>query len=233
MTKVLGRAAVAAGILLISASTVFAQGRGAGLSAGVSMSTLTGDVSNTSSRTGFTAGAFWANRISTHWGFRLELNYVQKGGSGFVGTPVNEAVDLKMDYLELPLMVVFGGRLGESVVAGVNAGVSVGFNVLCEADVASEAGGFMHCDDTVVGNRNVDFTIPVGAGIGFTLPGGSILSIEARYELGLTNLAKWDGPILVATPLEADSSAPVPSVRSSTFLGILRWTIPMGNQRFE
>jgi len=171
------------------------------------------------------AGGFWTNRISSHWAFRVELNYVQKGGSGVIGSPVSEAVDLKLDYLELPLLVQLGTELGTSFVGTVQTGVSVGFNVLCEADFASEPGEYVACDDTTVGNRNVDLTIPLGVELGYRLPGGSFLSVEARYALGLTDIAKWDGPILEVSPL---SSSDAPGVRTSTFEALLRWTLPMG-----
>lgn len=226
MTKQLTRFALAIVLCTSLAAPAKAQTRAAGLHAGVSIASLTGDVSNTSTRTGVVAGGFWSNRVSEHWGFRLELNYVQKGGSGVVGSPVNEAVDLKLDYLELPLLVQVGTELGSSFVGAAQAGVSVGFNVLCDADFASEPGGYVACDDTTVGNRNVDLTVPLGVELGYRLPGGSFLSIEARYALGLTDVAKWDGPILEAVPLS--SSPDSPSVRTSTFEALLRWTIPMG-----
>jgi hypothetical protein len=226
MKRYLIRSTLALSLLLVSAFAAVAQTRAPGLSAGATFSTLTGDISNTTSRTGFMAGAFWSSRVSRHWGIRLELNYVQKGGGGVVGAPVNEAVDLKLDYLELPLLVLLGTDPTKSVVANLQAGVSVGFNVLCEADFAADPGGYIDCRDTTVGDTNVDFTIPVGIGVGFKLPGGSILSVEARYALGLTNVARWDGPILEAVPLAADD-APVPSVRTGTAEAILRWTVPL------
>ncbi len=145
-----------------------AQGPGSRFAAvigGATLSDMSGLAATSDSRWGATAGLlFGVNTWRT--AITLEGNYIQKGGG-----------DTRLDYIEVPLTV------GAVVPAGVTGrvrlygGVSVGFKVSCESDVAP-------CDTA----EGTEWGLPLGIQFGrSTGSGGSFFGFDVRYTFALSD----------------------------------------------
>lgn len=127
----------------------------------------------TENLTGFHIGAVAEIFLSDHFSIQPELMYSAQGNN--LKAVINETkVDIKnkIDYLTVPIMLKYymiGGL-------NINAGPQVGFNV------KSTSGGENNSDSV----NKLDFGLNFG--VGYESPIG--LFIDARYNLGLTNITK-------------------------------------------
>jgi hypothetical protein len=126
---------------------------------------MAGLAATSDSRWGATAGLlFGVNTWRT--AITIEGNYIQKGGG-----------DTRLDYIELPLTlgaVVPAGGAGRVRLYG---GVSVGFKVSCDSDIAP-------CDAA----EGTEWGLPIGVQFGRTAPsGGSFFAFDVRYTFALSD----------------------------------------------
>jgi len=103
------------------------------------------------SRYGFTGGLFVRRQMSERFALALEALYTQKGGSGTIfgdalvdypGGPrpgeINGTIDLRLHYLELPLLAEFTLPASDDVALVPFLGVTFGFNVGADATFSGE-----------------------------------------------------------------------------------------------
>jgi len=160
--------------LLLSAVAVMAFGVAAqaqemsfGAKAGLNLANMTGDAETAGSRTGFHVGAVAEFKLSDKFSIQPELLYSMQGAKNeFLG----EEYDLKLDYINLPIMAKFYVMEGLSL----EAGPQVGFLMSAKADD----------EDVKDGYKSVDFGI--NGGVGYELPMG--LFFQARYYAGLASV---------------------------------------------
>lgn len=152
-------------IAVLVSSMSFAQEIDLGVKAGVNFANIS-DVTDTSSKTGFHAGAFAGLKFSDKIGVQADLLYSQQGakfdGGEFDLTYVNVPVVLKY-YLVKGLNIQLGPQFGFVV----DDNIKEVFNNLAESE-SSDLSGI--------------------AGVGLDLPFG--LRIDGRYNFGLSDIIK-------------------------------------------
>lgn len=197
VVRVLRSVGLGVALALVTAAPAFAQraaiprSRSFGVAGGIAVTRLSGYINSVEDRTGPFIGAWAARDISENFGLQLEINFVRKGGKGFLPAPFNENLwDLRVDYLEFPLMVNYFPNFSPSEWGfGAYAGIGIGFALGCQADIGNS--GRVPCKDTVLGGTNVDWSIPFGAQIGRNLSNGSSVYLDVRYSLGLSNVTDF------------------------------------------
>ena len=151
------------------------EGINFGVKAGVNFATITGDdVDDVKSRTSFHFGVFTEISISDKFSVQPELLYSSQGAKSD-----NSGDELKLDYLNLPIMAKFYVAEGFSL----EAGPQVGFLMSAKFDV--DGGSEDIKDET----SDIDFGLNFG--LGFQMETG--LSFGARYKLGLSNILDFEG----------------------------------------
>ena len=147
------------------------------------------DAFDTNSLTSFGGGGFIRFRIGG-LGLQTELLALTKGTT--LEDPIpDDNLKLKMDYIEVPLLLRFGLGSGTDFMLYLMAGPSVGFEIGCEleeddSDISED------CDEAGVGlfeRAKTDFGLTGVWGFGLPMGPGNVL-LEGRYTLGLTDLNK-------------------------------------------
>ncbi|WP_100611490.1 porin family protein [Confluentibacter lentus] len=158
-------------IAIFAMSNVNAQEVKFGAKAGVNFASLSGDdADGLDGRTSFHVGALAEIGISEKFAVQPELLYSSQGASF-------EDNNLKMDYINLPILAKFLVAEGFSI----EVGPQVGFLISADAEGEDVKDAF----------KSTDFSGALG--LGYKLESG--LNFAARYNLGLGNIADGDGDI--------------------------------------
>ena len=187
--NILTRRAVAfTAALLVTAtlpSKVQAQSR-TGLSLGATSSKLGGDYITVQGdeKWGFYGGAFGEALLNDILSVGLGVNYAQKGGSGLAGTGLldSERVELDLSYIEVPLLVELTLPLGTAWGLMAYGGIAGAYNTSCKASLGG--GSKESCKDTALGEATIEWGLPVGGGLRYTLDNGESVVFEVRYTWG-------------------------------------------------
>lgn len=163
-------AVIAAGALTATA-TAQETGFGFGAKAGVNLSNLTGDGKG-DSKVGFTAGAFADYRFSKLFALSADVLYSRQGAKADGGK-------LNSDNLNIPVLANFYIVKGLAVKAGLQPGFLLAANMKADGEK-------MDIKDYT---KTFDLAVPVG--LSYTLNCG--LMFDARYNIGVTNVSKYDG----------------------------------------
>ena len=158
-----------------------------GVRAGVDFMKIGGEdaADDNNRRTGFMIGGFVlvdAGLIAV----QPELMYIQKGTSReetIRGTTVTRT--LKLDYIEVPVLVKLQVPLEEGITPSVFAGPTLGLNVTAEAE--AEAEGESATEDISDDVSGTDFGLTLGGGVDIDFPVGTLMG-NVRYGFGLTNI---------------------------------------------
>lgn len=144
-------------------------------------------------------GAYLGFGISDRLALQTEVIYGARGASGLgLGTDALDAnagaVDLDMQYLEVPVLLR-AGFPGDRFLASFFAGPYAGFLLSCE--VTPDGGAATACDEDTAtqrfGPRTTDFGITAGAGIDIAI-GESTVFVDARYSLGILSIQSGSDP---------------------------------------
>jgi hypothetical protein len=170
---------VIAALIAMVSSTSFAQVK-FGVKAALNIASISGDdFDDADSRTGTAFGAFAQVGINDKLAFQPELLYSMQGAkfsdSGIDGT-------LKLDYLQVPLLIKYYVTEGLSINAGPQLGFLLSANYELEYDGESEE------EDLKDYMNGIDFGLDFGAG--YQLENG--LGFDLRYNLGLSNILNED-----------------------------------------
>lgn len=170
-------------ILLCAAIAVFglwnvnAQEVKFGVKAGLNLATISGDeTSDVKSKTSFHLGAVAEISISDKFSVQPELLYSAQGAKEDGGDG-----ELKVDYINVPIMAKFYVAEGFSV----EAGPQVGFIISAKINDGDGSGEYDIKDET----SGIDFGFNLG--LGFKMDSG--LNFGARYNLGLSNIWDFEG----------------------------------------
>lgn len=178
----------ALGALLVPAGLA-AQDVMVGVKGGLNLTDVSIDVADitTDSKTGLVGGLFAEFGLGDMFAVRPEGLYSQKG---FKTTDSGIDLKLKLDYIEVPVLLV--ARIGESQIRPVVfAGPVIGFKTTCkvsgsaegvtvDADCADQAGGEIDVSST-------DFGAAFGGGVEIDA-GTFTLLFDGRYTLGLKDI---------------------------------------------
>lgn len=166
-----------------------------GIMAGVNLASISGDdISDVDNRTGVLGGVFVTFHLTNSFGIEPEALYSQRGAS------LSDAGDfdatIKMDYIEIPVLLRFGIPVVGPIRPFFVAGPSFGFQSKCA--VTAEGSGVsasVDCDqfdedpEASIDSKSFDLSGVVGAGLDFRL-GGTTLMVGARYQHGFSDVVK-------------------------------------------
>lgn len=128
-------------------------------------------------------------------GFQPELLVVTRGTEfGPEGDDFFDVGRIKVDYIEVPVLLVLPLTSGVGVAPYIMGGPSFAFEIGCKLE--AETGGTEFSEDCDEGGndifdrKSIDIGLTAGAGIEFPLGPGALL-VEGRYNFGLSNI--YDG----------------------------------------
>lgn len=159
-------------IAIISMAGVNAQ-TSFGAKAGLNVANLIGDVTDNKSLIGFNVGVFAEITLADSFYLQPELLYSTQGAT--FDFPIIGSTDLKLNYINLPIMFKYD-------VANrfyLEAGPQVGFLVSAELDDLDVKDSY----------ESTDFGANFGLSYGFT----EKLFAQARYNIGMTDIVKDNG----------------------------------------
>lgn len=163
-------------LLVVAGMTLHAQRADFGLKGGLNLSTWSNDNDSRgySNRTGYHAGVFSTVHLGPFFAIQPEVVYSSQGTK--YTDVANREHNLQMNYLNIPVMaqVKVGGGLY------AQAGPQIGFLMNVKDKVGDVETGFFNKDDF----KKTD--VALGFGLGFA--GVSPFGVDARYNLGLTNI---------------------------------------------
>jgi hypothetical protein len=166
----------------LAAGPAWAQGRGAGVKAGVLLSTLTFEDTSLDlkRRAAPVGGAFVVLPLTGRFAIQPEFLYARKGASLEDGARTQ---DVELDYLEIPVLVRWRLPAGTYATAGPSIGVRL------RAHSRTTFGG--ETDEIDLQDEIEPWDLGLSAGIGVTVWGR--VSVEARYTHGLRNIDRGGG----------------------------------------
>ncbi|CAN5828131.1 porin family protein [soil metagenome] len=198
------------------------QAQTIGFKLGPSFSTISTDEPDISfsTLTKFTGGGFMRFGMGG-LAIQPELMYVTKGGKmseTFEGETFD--AELRLDYIEIPVLLVLPIGPGIGIAPYVYAGPAFAFEAGCT--VAFSTAGFdgsVDCDEgdnepgeLSTDRRKFDIGAMVGGGLSFPMGPGALL-VEGRYNFGLMNL---------------NTSTEGNSVKNRSGAALVGYSIPIG-----
>lgn len=192
--SVLSRAALCSVVAGMVASVPAADAGAQRLSlvGGMTFSQLRGlDDVKSENRNGSLFGVSLNVPIGPIWSLQPEALFLSKGGRFGPANGAAGATDIRLDYLEIPVLLRrnFGGS--SVLVPHLYAGPSVSYNVNCSVNISGSGvpNTSSNCDRQDFEPRSVEYGAVVGGGIdislvGFTVTGG------VRYGVGLTHVTE-------------------------------------------
>jgi hypothetical protein len=188
---------VLAAMCLIGLLPVAALGQESalGLKGGLNVSTLSIEDPaqpdlEVESQTGLVLGAYLECGGESWFALQGEVNYSQNGAKVRGGS---SATRIDLDYIRVPVLIM--ARIGQkesTLYPLVYAGPQLAFQVSCgvEADSDGESQSY-DCNseelEDPLETRNVEFGLVFGGGVEYLI-GGFKMELDARYNLGLTNM---------------------------------------------
>jgi opacity protein-like surface antigen len=185
-----------AALLLASASFAQQNPITFGVEGGISLANLTSDVPTVGdvydSRTGYAAGLAFQYNFPKLFSFRTGIMYELKGAAFPVPDTSNPAETVEwletMDYLTVPLLL--RATFGDQINFFVNGGPYWAL-LLKRVQVLETASSYYSgqeidlTDDT----KNTEWGISIGAGAAVVLNERLVISLEARGNFGMTDIA--------------------------------------------
>ncbi|MBN2572125.1 MAG: PorT family protein [Ignavibacteriales bacterium] len=175
-------------VLLVMSTNIFAQKFVVGVKGGLNLANVTSDPEppyELNTRTAMVAGAFVGLNFGS-FTVQPELLYSMKGTTSsfdILGVTVDNTT--KADYFEIPVLLKYNIPLPGAVTPSIFVGPSIGFLLSCKN--VSEAGGSTSEIDYTDSTKSTDFGLVFGAGLSINV-GSLILTLDGRYNLGLTDI---------------------------------------------
>jgi hypothetical protein len=168
-------------LLVVAGMTLNAQRADFGIKGGLNLSSWSNnnDSRGYANRVGYHAGVFSQVHLSPFFAIQPEVVYSSQGTK--YTDVANREHNLQLNYINIPVMaqVKVGGGLY------AQAGPQIGFLMGVKDKVGDVETDFFTTDDF----KKTD--VALGFGLGFA--GASPFGIDARYNLGLTNLNEGGG----------------------------------------
>lgn len=169
-----------------------------GISGGAAFSTLTGDDIDDDMfdrRTGLILGGFASFPLSDMVGLTTGLYYLQRGAED---AETGSDLQLKLDYLTVPVLLQVGFAQEETTSFSLFAGPGFGFEVGCELEGSGGgASASVDCDAAALGDEGIEtksFTVDgvVGAGVRFATSETMFFLVNGGLSFGLTSVDDSD-----------------------------------------
>lgn len=184
--------------LLAPSGPVRAQGLSLGVEAGATFAdfSLSEGSADLDSQTGVRVAGVARYGFGGMFGIQTGVGLTQKGATvPAAETGLDGDLDFNLDYVEIPVLLTLDIPTGPAPVnPRLFAGPQVGFESAC--DVSADVGGIsgsVDCDADALGENTLqttstDFSLVVGGGLDFGLGGPLALTLDGRYDLGLTDI---------------------------------------------
>jgi hypothetical protein len=171
-----------AAISIFAAAPLFAKGMTFGVKAGLDLANLTGsDVNDSSIKTGIDVGGFMIYDISDIFAVEPELLFSMKGAKRDSAS-VTES--WKINYIEIPILLKAKLPTDGKIKPCVFVGPGIGFLLSSKVSDGTET-------DLKDFTKSTNITLIAGLGVSYMMEKGA-LSFEARYEVGLSTIAKTE-----------------------------------------
>ncbi|HEX8270286.1 MAG TPA: porin family protein [Flavobacterium sp.] len=181
--------------ILLSAAAIFAFGFVSaqetrfGAKAGLNLANLGGDIEDAEMLLGFHVGGFAEVMISDKFGVQPELLFSMQGAKSessedIGGTEFTYESKLKLAYLNIPIMAKYYATEDFNL----QFGPQIGFLMSAKDEYEVSGGGDSESESEDVKDafESIDFGVNFGLGYNF----GENFGVEARYNLGLSNIIK-------------------------------------------
>lgn len=146
--------------------------------------------SDKKSRLGFDVGLGYSYLGTGIWGFAGEVRYVNRGAkfdiNEVTGSGIGVDATMKLDYVEIPLLVQIAPKTAGSVQPVFVAGPVLGIRASSKLDL--EVMGESVSQDLSDGMNGTYFAGLLGAGMKIRTAEKSAVLVQARFQLGLSNL---------------------------------------------
>lgn len=161
--------------LVMAGFAMQAQNVNLGLKGGLNLSTWSNNNSGVGykNRPGFHAGLTAQVNVNPHFAIQPEVVYSSQGTKYTIG---DQEHNLSLNYVNIPLMLQ--AKVGGGLYA--QAGPQIGFLMSTSDKVNDVETNFFSTDDF----KRTD--VAIGFGLGYS--GVSPIGVDARYNLGLTNI---------------------------------------------
>ncbi len=163
---------------------VYSQEVSGGIKGGLTMSNLyidRDDLDDENARFGFHAGLFSQIMFFETFGFQPEILFTTKGTEATYSGLIDQTVNFKLNYIELPALLIFRPVEIIEFYAGPYAGLLLSSNI--------EFTGFIEGEDEI--DRDNFNTIDYGLAAGIAMNFGNVKA-GLRYNIGLQKLAGTD-----------------------------------------
>jgi hypothetical protein len=160
-----------------------------GIKGGFTLSNLyidTEELDDENAREGVHVGLFSQFMLSDAFGIQPEFLFSQKGSEGTYTSPIDQSVNFKINYIDIPFLLVLKPIEILELHAGPNFGVLLNSNV----EFSGIIDGISEID------REHLKTLDYGVAAGFAIAIGNIMA-GVRYNLGLQELADSDASRLL------------------------------------
>ena len=177
--------------LAMLAGPVDAQQVSVGLKAGPNFVTLGGsDVGDVESFARLIGGGFMVVQFGPNFAFQPEVLYAQKGTKE---VDADEVMKLKLDYIEVPLLLRAHPALTGRFLPHVLAGPTIAYNSNCDAErTVAGIETVIDCDD-LLSIKDMDLGVAFGGGVDMAV-GKAFLLLDLRYTLGLSKVDDDSNP---------------------------------------
>jgi hypothetical protein len=191
-------ASVLALVLTAAPRPVHAQGLAIGVEGGANFADLhvSGAATQLGHRTGYRVAGILRFGFAGPFGLETGIGLAQKGA---VATPAQTGltsnVDFNLNYVEVPLLLTLGIPTGPFPLhPRVFAGPQVGFRSTCSlSGTISGVSASVDCGGGSLGTASLDtnstdFGLVFGGGLDFPMAGPLALTVDGRYDLGLSDI---------------------------------------------
>ncbi len=183
------------GLSLALTLVVPASAQQFGVKGGIGVTNLAGaDAATLDTETGFLGGVSATFGLSRLVSLQPEVLYVRQGARLAIG---NDEGSLRLGFVQVPLLLGVAAPLpsAPAVRPHIFFGPAVGFRVGCDVEVT---GASAPCDDPSFAGgfdfKSLDVLGVVGGGFEIEM-GPTALSLDARYDFGLTALDNSDAKL--------------------------------------
>lgn len=194
LAAALSTVAVAA-TLLLSAAPARSQGLGIGVEGGPTFAdfSVSEGGADLESRTGFRVAGVLRYGFAGPLGLQTGVGLAQKG------TSVSTAdADYEVSYIEIPLLITATVPAPAAVSPRVYVGSQVGIESSCEISGLSGVPDAVDCTAQEAGENALDtkstnVDLVFGGGLDFQLSGPLTLTLDGRYDLGMSDINDLSG----------------------------------------
>ncbi len=171
---------IALALVVFMAGAVNAEGMMFGIKGGLNLANLSGDIEDVKIKMAFGGGVWMNYAINEAFSVQPELFFMMKGAKADV-----DDIDagIRANYIDIPVLAKYAIPMEGDFGINLFAGPYLAFLMSAEEYYEDEDADIK--DDL----ESLDYGLVFGAGFDYKLESG-VITFDARYALGLTNMVK-------------------------------------------